>query len=66
MLRIAKRETVIADGELILQKQLDELAVCIHEQYLRERIDDGEKIGDRPALQHFQNLAPLYQDDNRA
>jgi len=46
-------------------KQLDSGARILHEDYLSQRLADGEKIGDRPALQHWEQLSEFFKDDNR-
>jgi hypothetical protein len=51
--------------ELYIQHRLDRLAVAVHENYVRERLDEGFAIGDRPAIQHWQQLPLTFREENR-
>lgn len=65
MLRMTRAEIEIVDGELLLQERLDELAECIHERYLTDRLAKGSKIGDHPSYYPWPQLPESFKEDNR-
>ena len=52
-------------GEILVGEKLDAMAVRIHEHYVSESLERGEKLGVRRSLQHWPLLPEDLKDDNR-
>jgi voltage-gated potassium channel Kch len=50
--------------EMLLNTEIDRLAVVIHEAYVEERRSEGRPES-HPAMQPWSRLAPMYKDSNR-
>jgi hypothetical protein len=50
---------------LALGEHLERLARAIHERYLQGQLKRGARVGDRPALQPWEQLEAVFQNSNR-
>lgn len=53
-------------SELLVHGTNEILARELHEDYLRERLADGKKVGDKPSRQPWQQLPEYYKETNRS
>lgn len=56
---------ISAHAELLQEEQHESLARAIHDFYLEGRLDEGEEIGSRAAVQMWERLPESIRDDNR-
>jgi hypothetical protein len=52
--------------ELTILRQLDRLAIAIHEGYVRNRLEEGEMLYSRPAIAPWCELNERYREENRS
>jgi len=55
----------VENGDLVSQRQLDTMAAAIQERYLEKCLAAGERLGERPALSPWPELAENFKDENR-
>jgi hypothetical protein len=66
LIRVFGLNPTTVGKELEILSKLDRLAVEIHEDYVENRVDEGEAIGSRPAIVPWAELGETYREESRS
>lgn len=66
LIRVFGLNPTTVGKELEILAQLDRLAVEIHEGYVKNRVEEGEAVGSRPAIVPWAELGETYREESRS